>query len=913
MAKYNEITNSFTAGELSPRVHNRTDLDEYKQGVEEMLNFIPQKTGGAYRRMGSEFLYQMNDGLSVPAWDNEDIALIPYRSVEGDYTIAIKIPNDYGSATMSWRAIDVDTTANTLTSLVAHGLVSGQRVYFREAVVGTAPGGLEYEKEYYVYVVSTTEIKLCNYFDDSLTGTLGIVLTSTGSGTSWTVTNNNWRVGDGMTSELAGLNLRVFSRDHNSALETAVPATNGYEQEVTFGSYRTFQELMPELKATDTLDPKGFKYVQLGVDIFITHSSGKFAPMGIRAIGTNASGATKFLPYSPMMAHPDLLNEDYSTDLFSTSGDAIKALVGFMPMQSQNTDIAVKYNIKTGESIGPNSGGGLGLIPSASLVGTIIEARDAANALIAGHFTSADVGSVIQISYPPVGTAATPTMGLMVITEIETSTTLGDAVYGLIIVGFSTNLVGPTAGSSRWAYSSFSPRSGYPKNVAFYQNRLHFGGTSEEPVTIWASDLSNVFAMRYQVLDQDITADESGLEYFGAYVASYAFRATIASRRITGITFMIDDDLELRLGTPEGDFAIGFGKEGDTGYSRDNKDIRPQSSFGATSTQAFLANTRVVYPSLDATEIRAIDTKSRDYKYLNTNVSVLADHMRYQPTATLTSADRVNSSELSFIHWQDGENILWCINSRAQLVGLTLDGTMGITAWHKHTLGGSPIIVAVTTAFNNTSRHHDVLVLTKRTIDGTVVQYIESIGETFNNTTLTGDDTDAKETEDKARYLDSFIKVNQASSTTVSGLGHLEGEIVTALYNGIYEEDLTVASGAITIAVASTEIIIGIPYISRLKTLNLDRGQQYGSSRGNTARTDRVTVSLYNSSYGIIQDGEDGQPNSMELVTTELFNGDKQHDLSQSPTREPKIIISTDKPLPLNILGITTRGVSYDG
>ena len=48
--------NNFTAGEISPRLHGRGDLDAFKNGVARLSNMIVWRHGGVTRRMGSVYL-----------------------------------------------------------------------------------------------------------------------------------------------------------------------------------------------------------------------------------------------------------------------------------------------------------------------------------------------------------------------------------------------------------------------------------------------------------------------------------------------------------------------------------------------------------------------------------------------------------------------------------------------------------------------------------------------------------------------------------------------------------------------------------------------------------------------------------------------------------------------------------------
>lgn len=67
----------------------------------------------------------------------------------------------------------------------------------------------------------------------------------------------------------------------------------------------------------------------------------------------------------------------------------------------------------------------------------------------------------------------------------------------------------------------------------------------------------------------------------------------------------------------------------------------------------------------------------------------------------------------------------------------------------------------------------------------------------------------------------SLGEVREAVSS-VSGLDHLEGEVISALCDGDVVEDLTVTSGVITLPTPSARIHAGLPYESKLITLPLE-------------------------------------------------------------------------------------------
>lgn len=61
MAKTSWIQDSFNAGEISPKLRGRSDLNKYKNGCETLENFIPQVYGPVAKRPGTRFVRETKD------------------------------------------------------------------------------------------------------------------------------------------------------------------------------------------------------------------------------------------------------------------------------------------------------------------------------------------------------------------------------------------------------------------------------------------------------------------------------------------------------------------------------------------------------------------------------------------------------------------------------------------------------------------------------------------------------------------------------------------------------------------------------------------------------------------------------------------------------------------------------------
>ncbi len=109
MGKFNISQNSFSIGVLSPKVKGRSDLKEYKQGVERMENMIPMPAGGARKRPGLIYLHDQNGSLP----NGSNTAVIPFNpnDVAGYY---IEITSGTGSPdSSSFKIYKIDGTACT--------------------------------------------------------------------------------------------------------------------------------------------------------------------------------------------------------------------------------------------------------------------------------------------------------------------------------------------------------------------------------------------------------------------------------------------------------------------------------------------------------------------------------------------------------------------------------------------------------------------------------------------------------------------------------------------------------------------------------------------------------------------------------------------------------------------------------
>ncbi len=91
MARSAPAFSSFTAGEISPRLEGRTNIEKYREGLSDLTNMVVMPHGGVTRRPGTEFLGQC--ASSSNAAGNHFVRLIPFQFKTSD-TYILEFTNE---------------------------------------------------------------------------------------------------------------------------------------------------------------------------------------------------------------------------------------------------------------------------------------------------------------------------------------------------------------------------------------------------------------------------------------------------------------------------------------------------------------------------------------------------------------------------------------------------------------------------------------------------------------------------------------------------------------------------------------------------------------------------------------------------------------------------------------------------
>ena len=482
-------------------------------------------------------------------------------------------------------------------------------------------------------------------------------------------------------------------------------------------------------------------------------------------------------------------------------------------------------------------------------------------------FQSTDVDRIIHL-----GTGK----GLAKITSVAST---------LIVTADVIETLSTTSATTDWALGAWSVTTGYPSCVSFYEQRLVFAGTTENPQTLYFSKSGD-----YENFDEN---------YHGTVADDDAITYTIASNQVNAIRFL-SATRTLIVGTVGGEFSVSGGGTDDP-VTPTNILIKKQSNHGCANIDAIPVGNVTLFLQRAKRKIRELAYNFDVDGYVAPDMTILAEHI-----------SETGFNELSY--QQEPNQIIWAVREDGQLAGLTYQREQQVVAWHRHIFGGafstgSAVCETVATIPTN-DKEYQTWVIIKRTINGVTRRYVEYINQ-----------FDFTETDNTTfNFLDSQLSYSGSATTTITGLDHLEGQTVSVLANGSTHPDRTVSNGSITLARSSTKVKVGLPYTSILQTMRIDAGSQNGTSQAKTKRIYNITVRLYESigvEVGPDLNNMEAIPfrSSAQLMDTAIpvYTGDKEVEFRGNYETDGYIYVRQTQPLPLTVLSLYPELITNDG
>jgi hypothetical protein len=401
--------------------------------------------------------------------------------------------------------------------------------------------------------------------------------------------------------------------------------------------------------------------------------------------------------------------------------------------------------------------------------------------------------------------------------------------------GFTPYISGGTA----------TPTADQPISVAFYENRLVFGGTNIRPSTLFLSQAPDATGVnRFDVFTGGTDADKACF-----------FTLAPVNGTVDYITWVGGSIRYLLVGTFGGTFRVsGGGTEEPITPSSVN--VKQIDAFGCDSSAPALNGSQVYFIQRGGVTVRAVRYEVDADDFVSRDMCL--------------NADQICDSPLKRVVLQTGKpDTLWVVRTDGVLAGMTVQGAEGIAGWHRHKMGGSGAKVLDMAVRPRVDKDDQIYVVTERTINGITRRAVEVMSDPVIFPDIEDYYTGAgNEVSDRVAYraavvaaqadcinLDAAVTYDGSAATSIGGLWHLNGERVAVLADGeVYSDGktadyptVTVASGRITLSTAASVVQIGLPYHGYLQTQNLELGGRSGPAQGKPRNIVSMGIRFLNS------------------------------------------------------------------
>ena len=404
----------------------------------------------------------------------------------------------------------------------------------------------------------------------------------------------------------------------------------------------------------------------------------------------------------------------------------------------------------------------------------------------------------------------------------------------------------------------FSTDRGFPRSAVFHEGRLYFGGTKSLPSALIGSKISDFF----NFLESEGLDDDS----------IFALLSSDTVNAITGLR----SGRDLQIFTTGNEWYV---------QQAESEPITPQNLTLKAATKSgskenimpVAAEGGTIFLQRSGKALREFLFSDVELSYQSNNISLLSSHLLKSPVKI--TFRRATSTD-------DGD-LLIIVNGT--------DGTMVAYSIHRTQKVVAPSEFITDGTFEDCSVDiNDIYVIVKRTINSSTKYYVELLD-------------DDRTTDASFQLFDGSNDGSKPTSTTVSGLTHLEGETVEVIRDDIFLGTKTVSSGQITIdQIPTTYVEVGLHYDVLAKTLPAEPRLSSGTMVGRKKRIVDASPVLFQT-QNIAINGKEVPlkqfPYTLDSAET-VFSGRKRVTPILGFSTEAQIEITQTKPLFFTLLGL---------
>lgn len=410
----------------------------------------------------------------------------------------------------------------------------------------------------------------------------------------------------------------------------------------------------------------------------------------------------------------------------------------------------------------------------------------------------------------------------------------------------------------------FGSSGNYPGAASYFEQRRCFGGTTNNPQSLWMTKSGTESNMNYSLP----TRDDDAISFRVAAREANTIRHIVPLQSLVLLT----SSAEWRVTSLNSD-AI----------TPSTVSVRPQSYIGASNVQPVIINNNLIYAAARGGHMRELAYSWQASGFVTGDLSLRAPHL----------FDNLEIVDMAYA--KAPQPIVWAVSTNGKLLGLTYVPEQQVGAWHQHDTDGTFETCTVVAEGNEDFLY----VIVKRTVNGSTVRYVERMASR------------AWATQADAFYVDAGSTYSGTPATTISGLNWLEGKTVNILADGAVHPQRVVTGGAITLDVAARKVQVGLPIQADMQSLPWNAQLDAALGQGRTKNVNKVYLRVNNS--GSVFVGPDASHlTEYKQRTTEpygsppkLVSDEILVVISPSWNNSGQVFVRQSNPLPITLVSMT--------
>ncbi len=415
-------------------------------------------------------------------------------------------------------------------------------------------------------------------------------------------------------------------------------------------------------------------------------------------------------------------------------------------------------------------------------------------------------------------------------------------------------LCGPVA-TLNWEESAWSDARGWPQVCGFYQERMVFGATFAEPQSVWMSKTGDYydFGTSEPVVDDD------------------AVSLSLSSRQVNAVkAFVTLSDLLLLTSGSEWKVAAGAKTDAVTPTSIN---VSAQGYRGISDLEPIVIGSTVLFVQNRGSRVRDLGYNFESDAYTGNDLTVMASHL-FEGHAVVDMA-----------YQQEPDSVCWCVRDDGALLALTYLREHDVIAWSRHPTQGKVESVAVIPGSRGDVVYLSVLRGSRRCIETMVPTHVADPAEAF--------------------FVDSGVTV-RGNVSEVTELERLDGRTVSVVADGSVRNSQTVKNGRISVSPSASVVHVGLPYQSKLETLDLNFQRGDGAQLTRRVRVVAATLRVENTRHLFAGSDEEHLREYIERsgepfgAPTRLYTGDWRIALD-SRYDSGRLVVVAPGPMPASI------------